>query len=93
MIKVKPNEVREGDYIEARFPCGCIERGLAVLEEKVPYHCWYRNRRRMMLCEPGNDKGHIITGCSAFPEGTEFYRLESKEEMKSAKGSGYEVLR
>ena len=73
--QVDSNAIQEGDRIEAHLPCGCIERGVAVLEEKVPYHCWYRNKRRMMLCADGEGSGHVITGLAGFPDGTEFYRV------------------
>jgi len=69
---INPNAVREGDLIEAWFPNGEIERGAAVREAKS---AGYRNRRRMMLCEPGAKRGHIITGCAGFPDGTKFYRV------------------
>ena len=72
---IDPNAIQEGDRIEAHFTCGCIERGVAVLEEKVPYHCWYRNKQRMMLCADGESRGHVITGLAGFPDGTEFYRV------------------
>ena len=72
---ISPNAVQEGDLIEAHFPNGEIERGIAMMEEKPSYHCCYRNRRRMMLCEPGAKHGHIITGCAGFPDGTRFYRV------------------
>ena len=72
---VHPNAVQEGDFIEAHFPCGSIERGIAVREEKLDYHCWYQNKRRMMLCADGESRGHVITGLAGFPDGTEFYRV------------------
>ena len=71
---INPNAVREGDLIEAWFPNGEIERGIAVREEKS---AGYRNRRRMMLCEPGEAHGHIITGCAGFPDGTKFFRVSA----------------
>lgn len=75
MQRIAPNAVREGDRIEAHFPNGEIERGIAVPEEKPAYHCRYRSKRRMMLCENGARRGHIITGCAGFPDGTKFYRV------------------
>ena len=71
---IPPNAVQQGDFIEAHFPNGEIERGIAVKEAKPEYRCWYRNRQRMMLCEGGEKRGHIITGCAGFPDGTRFYR-------------------
>ena len=68
---INPNAVREGDHIEAHFPNGEIERGVAVREGRQGY----RNKRRMMLCENGAKRGHIITGCAGFPDGTQFYRV------------------
>lgn len=68
---INPNAVREGDHIEAHFPNGEIERGVAVREGRQGYRC----RRRMMLCENGAKRGHIITGCAGFPDGTRFYRV------------------
>lgn len=68
---INPNAVREGDHIEAHFPNGEIERGVAVWEGRQGYRC----RRRMMLCENGAKRGHIITGCAGFPGGTQFYRV------------------
>ena len=68
---INPNAVREGDHIEAHFPNGEIERGVAAREGKQGY----RNKRRMMLCEKGAKRGHIITGCAGFPDGTRFYRV------------------
>lgn len=72
---VAPNAIQEGNRIEAHLPCGCIERGVSVLEEKPDYHCWYRNKRRMMLCPDGENGGHVITGLAGFPDGTEFYKV------------------
>lgn len=90
---IAPNAVREGDLIEARFPNGEIEHGIAVREEKPSYHCWYRNKRRMMLCTDGAKRGHIITGCAGFPDGTRFYRVKSIPDAKNAAvdtgGQGY----
>ena len=68
---INPNAVREGDHIEAHFPNGEIERGVAVREGKQGY----RSKQRMMLCENGAKRGHIITGCAGFPDGTKFYRV------------------
>jgi len=68
---INPNEVREGDHIEAHFPNGEIERGVAVREGKQGY----RIKPRMMLCENSAKRGHIITGCAGFPDGTKFYRV------------------
>ena len=68
---INPNAVREGDHIEAHFPNGEIERGVAVREGKQGY----RSKQRMMLCENGAKRGHIITGCAGFPDGTRFYRV------------------
>ena len=70
---ITPNAVREGDLIEAQFPNGEIERGIAVREGKQGY----RNKRRMMLCTDGAKRGHIITGCAGFPDGTRFYRVKT----------------
>lgn len=86
MIRVKPNDIHEGDYVEAQFPCGCIERGVAVLEDKAPYHCRYRNKRRMMLCEDGKRSGHIITDCAGFRDGTQFFVLTPEEYAIPKKG-------
>lgn len=69
---ITPNAVQEGDLIEARFPNGETERGVAVREAKS---AGYRNKRRMMLCEEGAKHGHIITGCAGFPDGTRFYKV------------------
>ena len=69
---ITPNAVQEGDLIEARFPNGEIECGIAVREAKS---AGYWNKRRMMLCEEGARRGHIITGCSGFPDGTKFYKV------------------
>ena len=72
--RVDIDAIQSGDRIEAHLPCGCIERGIATLEPKPIYHCWYRNKQRMMLCEHGRKRGHIITGLGGFPDGTVFYR-------------------
>ena len=69
---INPNAVQEGNLIEARFPNGEIERGVAVREAKS---AGYRNKRRMMLCTDGAKRGHIITGCAGFPDGTKFFRV------------------
>lgn len=76
---IDPNVVREGDIIEAHFPNGEIERGVARQQEKPNYHCWYRNKKRMMLCENGASRGHIITGWGGFPDGTQFFKVMSDE--------------
>ena len=73
MKRINPKDVREGDTIEARFPNGEIERGVAVAEAKPDHHS--RCRRRMMLCEGGAKRGHVITGWAGFPAGTQFYKL------------------
>lgn len=82
MIRVKPNDIHEGDLVEAQFPCGCIERGIAVLERKVRY----RSKRRMMLCEDGKRSGHIITDCAGFRDGTQFFVLTPEEYAIPKKG-------
>ena len=78
---VAPNAVQQGDFIEAHFPNGEIERGIAVKEAKPDYHCRYRNKQRMMLCENGEKRGHIITGCAGFPDGTKFYRVSGVTDV------------
>ena len=78
---VIPDGIHEGDYVEAHFPNGEIERGIAVKEAKPDYHCRYRNRQRMMLCENGEKRGHIITGCAGFPDGTKFYRVSGVTDV------------
>jgi len=75
LVRVHPNAVQESDIIEAHFPNGEIERGVAMREPKPLYHCWYRNKRRMMLCEHGAKHGHVITGWAGFPDGTQFFRV------------------
>ena len=77
MKRINPKDVREGDIIEARFPNGEIERGVALPEPKPDYHS--RCRRRMMLCEGGAKHGHVITGWAGFPAGTQFYKLTQEE--------------
>ena len=77
LLPIHPRKVQEGDIIEAHFPNGEIERGVARLEPKPSYHCWYRNHRRMMLCERGESRGHIITGWAGFPSGTEFFKVNN----------------
>ena len=72
-LSIHPSAVREGDFIEAHFPNGEIERGVAIMEERPNYHSRYK--RRMMLCEPGEKRGHVITGWAGFPAGTQFYRV------------------
>lgn len=75
LVRVNPNAVQEGDIIEAHFPNGEIERGVARREPKPTYHCRYRNKQRMMLCEHGASRGHVITGWAGFPDGTQFFRV------------------
>lgn len=77
---INPNAVQEGDLIEAHFPNGEIERGIAVREAKT---AGYRGKRRMMLCEEGARCGHIITGCAGFPDGTQFFKIVLGDDDES----------
>ena len=74
---INPKDIREGDIIEACFPNGEVECGIAVLEKKPDYHSRYK--RRMMLCTDGAKRGHVITGWAGFPAGTQFYKLTPGE--------------
>ena len=78
-IKIHPNKIKENDEIEAEFPDGSVERGLAVKE--VPD---IGESARLFLLENATAEtmavpqawGHILTDGAGFPEGTIFYKIE-----------------